>query len=90
MARLKLTYDRKEGRVEVRMRGSQNPIATMYPDEFADFLGQINEFVARFSPSLQSKKSRFEMALRAAMRKDAWKWIGGAVKEKVSSMFGVK
>ena len=90
MAKLKLHYDNKLGRVELLSGGSQIPIATLYPEDFSDFLWQINTFVEANSPNLTRKRSVFATAYQAAIRKDAWKWIGGVVKEKVSSMFGVK
>lgn len=84
MSRIKLTYNKKDGRVELWNRGfKSSPIACLSPEEFSDLLGQINDFVESNTPALRKKKSRMELALRMAMRKDAWKWIGGAIREKL-------
>lgn len=87
MARLKLFYDPKAGRVEVRREKSDTPMATMYPDEFADFLWQINTFVDANTPPAKRKPGRFARAFHASMRTESWKWIGGVVKEKVRGIF---
>lgn len=86
MARLKLFYDRKAGRVEVRGEKSDTPMVTMYPDEFADFLWQINSFVEGNTPPARRKPSLFAKAFHASMRTESWKWIGSVVKEKVWSI----
>jgi len=82
---LKLQYDRKAGRMDIYRRGSDTPIATLQPDEFADFLGQINDFVDRFAP--QKRPRPLARALHNSFRKESWKWIGGAIVEKVSGIF---
>lgn len=86
MARLKLFYNRKDGRVEVRREKSDTPMATMYPDEFADFLWQINTFVDANTPPAQRKPSLFTRAFHASMRRESWRWIGGVIKEKIGGM----
>lgn len=84
---LKLFYDRKAGRMEIRRYGASDPIATLDPEEFADLLGQINEFVAANSPHIK-RAGLFARTFRSSMRKESWKWIGGVVKEKIRGIFG--
>lgn len=81
---LKLHYDRKEGRMDIYRRGSDTPIATLQPDEFADLMSQIGDFVERFTPPKRQRP--LARALHNSFRKESWKWIGGAIKEKVSGI----
>lgn len=82
---LKLQYDRKAGRMDIYRRGSDTPIAILSPDEFADLMSQIGDFVDRFTPPKQPRP--LARALHNSFRKESWKWIGGVILEKVSGIF---
>jgi len=84
MAKVKIFYDNKAGRIELRAKGSDIPFVSMFPDEFADLLWQINDFVGKNASGDEwRRKSAFAKAYHTALRKDTWKWIGGAIKEKL-------
>ncbi len=87
MTQLRFLYDNKMGRVEIVRKGSDIPIATLYPEDFADFLQQVYDFVDRSTPPAERKRGRLSRYFQASMRKESWKWIGGIFKEKVSKFF---
>ena len=87
MTRLRFLYDRKMGRVEIVRKGSDTPIATLYPEDFADFLKQVYDFVDRSTPPAERKAGKISQYFHSSMRKESWKWIGGVVKQKVSNLF---
>lgn len=88
MARMKLFYDRRFGRLEIREKGSQIPRITLTDEEFADLLEQIFEFIDTHSPNIGRKsKSRWKQAFSSSVRAEAWAWLGGAVKEKITGYF---
>lgn len=86
MTRLRFLYDRKMGRVEIVRKGSDTPIATLYPEDFADFLQQVNDFVEGNTPRAERKSGKLSRYFRASMRRESWKWIGSVVKEKISGI----
>lgn len=87
MTQLRFLYDNKMGRVEIVRKGSDIPIATLYPEDFADFLQQVNDFVERSTPPAERKVGKLSRHFRDSMRKESWKWIGGVFKQKVSKLF---
>jgi len=91
MSRVKLHYNRYDGRMELRNKGSDAPMAVMNSEEFADFLQQIFDFTERFNPQMKVEhEGRISRGFHNAMRREAWNWIGGAVKDKVTGIFSRK
>lgn len=88
MPRVKLHYNRYKGHMELRNEGSSSPIAFMNEEEFADLMQQIFNFTERFNPQMKVEhEGRIGKGFHNAMRREAWNWIGGAVKDKVTGLF---
>jgi len=91
MSRVKLHYNRYDGRMELRNHGSDTPMAVMNEEEFADLMQQIFDFTDRFNPQMKmGHEERMNKGFHKAMRREAWDWIGGAVKDKVTGLFRKK
>lgn len=88
MPRVKLHYNRYKGQMELRNEGSSAPIAFMNEEEFAHLMQQIFDFTERFNPQMKVEhEGRISQGFHNAMRREAWNWIGGAVKDKVTGFF---
>lgn len=88
MAQVKLKYDDRMGRVELWERGDNSPRLSLSPDDFANLLEQIFKFVETNSPHLKKQSDdRWRHAFGKSVRREAWAWLGGAVKEKIKGYF---
>lgn len=88
MGQVKIKYDDRVGRIEIYERGDTSPRLSLNHEDFANLLEQVFAFVEQNSPHLKKQSSdRWQRAFGKSVRREAWTWLGGAVKEKIKGYF---